>query len=236
MIATKEVAAYLQQQVRGDISLNKWGWSNQFVRNIEGHPGVNGTFLPACTRCRSTRLNALGCQHLAADTMKTETRCCANWCVYIQGEKNLRSSVPLNYPRTCYSRVPSVQPPEGREVPPPKTLVPIKLSFEFLVQAVKFAFYNTCQARGQCWTKANMKCYLATCGVPDRVQEQVHKAAVAARDMEVDDSKPDWLGEFQLPAPWIDGDISLQMYIEAIMHQLFLGIAKQNYLLCQRWL
>ena len=37
------------------------------------------------------------------------------------------------------------------------------------------------------------------------------------------------IGKFQLPGPWLSKEISLRDYVEAIMHQLFLGIAESNY-------
>ena len=46
----------------------------------------------------------------------------------------------------------------------------------------------------------------------------------------------DAIGKFQFPAAWLSGEISLRDFIEAIMHQLFLGVAESNYELITKWL
>ena len=44
------------------------------------------------------------------------------------------------------------------------------------------------------------------------------------------------IGGFEFPGPWLSKEVSLRDYVEAIMHQLFLGIAESNFELASQFM
>jgi hypothetical protein len=147
----------------------------------------------------------------------------------------------LNFPRPHSNNWPSsfvaespVQPVKGREVSL-QALPFIHLSFESLVQSAKYAFYHCSQEENR-WSKGACKGYLRTCGISEKHAEEIHTAGRNAT-MErnnVDYELKDSIGSFKFPHSW-SGCLPLQMYIETVMHQLFLGNADSLFELCCKW-
>ena len=100
------------------------------------------------------------------------------------------------------------------------------------------------------WSKTATECYLTYCGVNKDLATKLHDIARkcaqlkkqdeidyhdregihAFTDVEGKAHKFDWI------APWLDKDLSLDGYIEAIMHILFLGVEESNFELVGKWL
>ena len=70
----------------------------------------------------------------------------------------------------------------------------------------------------------------------DRLHQEAKACARAKQQDNVNYNEADQIGKFEFPAPWLSKEITLRDYVEAIMHQLFLGIAESNYELIQTWL
>ena len=233
----------VQNLVSSTPAANKmdYGWSQQFIKRT-----VNGGRLQACLSCRDRTLSALG-RHVDATYYQDSTQLpgtcqvCCNWDI-IPGSTMLKFPVSKEYPKTVAINCP-VPPPPGREVSENhKELLPIKVTFELLIQAAKFAFFNCSQksVRKQKtnWTKKECHEYLRTCGIGPKVQDEIYEAAVLLRQGGgpiVDFNSSKSLGDFYFPAPWF-GHLTIDDYIEMLMHEIFLGLAKTNRELLDQYL
>lgn len=231
-----------REKEASNVNGKKWGWSNQF---IEDSPKKNGGFLPACNLCRHRRLQLLGVVRVRGDE-PDETICerCANWQLEHEGSHvtGLRFSFPPDYPTHANSGCP-VAAPAGREVPPNKDGLDIivKLTNEYLKASVRFAYYNSRvrknkQTGHRPWTKGNCTAYLRTCGVAKKVYESVYECAKARRgiDEEVDYFCDSGVGNYEFSPAW-SSDLPIHLHIEMLMHQLFLGVAEDNFELSDQW-
>jgi hypothetical protein len=222
-----------------NVNEKKWGWSNQFIENS---PKKNGGFLPACNLCRHRRLQLLG---VSVPGKPDEIcGCCANWQL-LEHETHvpgLRFSLPADYPTHANSGCP-VAAPAGREVPPNKDGLDIiaKLMNEYLKASVRFAYYNSRvrknkQTGHRPWTKSNCAAYLRTCGVAKKVYDLVYECAKAKRGIieQVDYFCDNGVGNYEFSPAW-NSDLPVHLHIELLMHQLFLGVAEDNFELSDEW-
>ena len=222
-----------------NVNEKKWGWSNQFIENS---PKKNGGFLPACNLCRHRRLQLLG---VSVPGKPDEIcGCCANWQL-LEHETHvpgLRFSLPADYPTHANSGCP-VAAPAGREVPPNKDGLDIiaKLTNEYLKASVRFAYYNSRvrknkQTGHRPWTKSNCAAYLRTCGVAKKVYDLVYECAKAKRGIieQVDYFCDNGVGNYEFSPAW-NSDLPVHLHIELLMHQLFLGVAEDNFELSDEW-
>ena len=108
----------------------------------------------------------------------------------------------------------------------------VDLSFPFMKQAARFAYFHSIGPRGQQWTKAQCKAYLRTCGIKTSVQEAIYDDARKSHEenLPVDYTLDDRIGNFFFPAAW-NGDVPIPRFIEMLMHLLFLGVAESNFTL-----
>ncbi len=239
--AVSELQEYQKREVHGNIDhLMKWGWSKGF---IDVQEGKNGGFLPSCYVCRQRRLHKLGVPFNVDLSDKNNCILCADWELEPTAPniaEGLRFTPGKSYPKYYNSGCP-VAPPTGREVPK-NSLAVISLSFEFLKQAIRFAFYNCSIPKNDAlghkpWTKAMCSDYLRSCGVSKTVQDDLFECAKKQRqqpDQDVNYNSDDGIGSFKFPPAW-SSDLPIQMHIEMLMHQLFLGIAEDSFELSDIW-
>ena len=230
-----EVKVFLQQRAAGFLDSSfDWGWSSKFIQERED--ARNSARLPSCNNCRANRIRRLKLMTKSKDSdMDACAECqCADWDMdTATNREKLSFPAPPLYPQNCAEGGPD--PPIGREAGL-KELFPVDLTFPFLIQAVKFAFYNWSRPNGN-WNKTVGEAYLQSCGINERAQEQVYKEAFLQRKKKepVDfSSTSESLGGFKLKASWL-GQLDLERYIELLMHQLFLGLASANFLLITAW-
>ena len=225
-----ELEAYLENQRNSTVPPSCWGWSQYFVED-----GCNGSKLPACLQCRRNRLVKLG---TLKDPQNNVTDCknCCDWELLGRNSSLLSYAPGQEYPKLVHDDCP-VEAPPGREVNQ-KELLPVKLGFQMMKQACRFAFFHCSRPRGTSnWTKATCKEYLRNCGLATKDQEQLYETAKNARNvgMHVNYQDDERVGNFLFHPAW-SGEIELEDYIEAVMHLLHLGIAEDIMELGTEWM
>ena len=212
------------------------------------HDATNGGRIGSCVICRNARIGELmgydteflRCSDSESDNDDLPSHlpriCCANWSLR---SPLLSWPVPEDFPKSTDPNCP-VPPPRGRE-PGREYLYPIELTFEYMIQACKFAFFH-CSKHGRGsgnWTKKVCECYLRTCGVATKFQARVYQAATKHRTSNHDDvdytEGVTEIGDLRFPAPWTARE-KLGSHIEMIMHMVFLGAAESNASLVDKWL
>ena len=117
------------------------------------------------------------------------------------------------------------------DVPSPR-LRTVKYTFEWLMEAVSFAHHNiktkppngTVGRRQKYWNKQEMEAYLTTCGLNNKFINRVYCSAKDGND-----DPP------LAPATWnIPRALSFCHF--AVMHQIFLGTTKSDYVMLSNWL
>jgi len=232
------IKGFLKSQTSGlsDHTLS-WGWSYPFV--LSGK--TNGGRLPSCRTCRKRVISLLlGGEDVEPTVYPSIPPCvsCADWKINASTVDLLRMPAGSDYPTQSADNCP-VDPPPGREVGL-QWLLPIHLSFSFLKQATKFAFFNIIAPEAsQRWKKTSFTFYLRTCAVNKGIQEELWQYAQTVRqeasqaDIKFDGDSG--FGSFLFPASW-NGELPPQAYIETVMHLLYLGVAKWNFELCDLWI
>ena len=236
-----ELTKFLSSLVARNVKA-AYGWSHDFV-NFES--GNNGAVFPSCKKCRQSNLEALGMtfgkkKATNPTTTSTCTKCC-DWELLPPCQKKaslLAFPTPDNYPTEVSAGSP-VPPPVGRDIFGEETKLPvIQLSWAVMMQGCRFAFFQACRKRG--WTKGTTTTYLRMCGVSTSLSGELYNTAKeclkANKQESVNYFDEEGIGDFKFPAPWLSKEISLRDYIEAVMHQLFLGISESNFDLVQMWL
>lgn len=209
------------------------GWSDEFA--VRGN--TNGSKLPSCLPCRRRIWKQLFRQQPTPHQDNANCSECTNWEVCGETASHLlKHDPPKDYPKQLSNNDCPLPVPEGRPVPA-QFLIPVKLSFEYLIGATRFTFYHACAKGKKRWGLGACRAYLRTCGVGSNHQELLLEATKQAieDDLPIDYNDPEGIGSFRFPASWI-GDLSLHQYIELAMHQLFLGIAKSNFELVNKWI
>ena len=222
-----------------------YGWSETFISS-EG--GTNGAVFPSCRNCRRANLEQLGMRFGKAKKRKGSdgaTKACTTCCDWeLLPQNKMKASLldfpaPSDYPSTITEGCP-VDPPAGRDKFGDEIELPvIQLSWDVMKKGCRFAFYQASRPR-KGWTKASTLSYLRFCGISKTLAEELYSAAKECckegTQENISFTDPTGVGKFQFPAPWLSTEISLRDYIEAVMHQLFLGIAESNFELMQLWL
>ena len=219
----------------------QYGWSEDFVVRS---PDMNGSIFPSCPACRKFGLQQLGVvfpRDLPANYECSSCSKCTNWELLPANASgvSLEFSVHKDYPTHVTEGSP-VPPPNGRHLFEDEMTLPfVQLSWSFMKQASRFAYYQASRSK-YAWTKSGTMCYLRHCGLATDLSEELFRSAKAcarAKGQEnIDYHQLDGIGNFKFPASWLSQEISIQDYIEAPMHELFLGIAESNYELLTRWL
>ena len=213
-----------------------FSWADAFVSR-DGN--ANGAVFPACTNCRKRTLMKLGFQFHDMD-LGSPCNACSNWDLLPQ-HKGATLDFPMHqdYPRSMTAGSP-VPPPKGRDVFQEEGTLPfVQLDWAFMKQACKFAFFQASRSR-KAWNKAMTTCYLKHCGVSTHLADSLHHAAKACAKAKAQDTvdyrEEGGIAQFRFPASWLSNEISMRDYIEATMHQLFLGVAESNFELMTKWL
>ena len=226
-----ELTPVLEKEARGQGTLD-YGWSQEFVEENR-----NGAFLPSCCDCR--RNNVIAC--LSRSTNGTSNcKNCRDWDLL--GERNgqtMKFTAHKDWPISITAGSP-VGPPAGRDLFEEEPNLPfVLLSWKMLKQACKFAFYQASRKQNY-WTKRTTVAYLKHCGVSIELAGQLYSAARSCCKAKLEDNtdydRDDRIGNFKFHPAWLSQDLSVQDYIEAIMHQLFLGAASSNFELVEMWL
>ena len=189
--------------------------------NVDGHCEDN--CLPSCPFCRCKRLNQLLCENHIGQ--QTSNGCPHNQCVsWNVMDPKFTSAAPADYPTACDQSEGAPPAPLGREIVPHRghRLPCIYLTVPWLTQAVIFAHHqlkthppNT-PPNARYWSKKNSTAFLRTCGIGSKLYNAIYDSAKAG-----DDHPP-------LPHSWSPKN-ALQLTHYAAMHMLFLGHAKSNY-------
>ena len=226
-----ELTPVLEKETHGEDKLD-YGWSHEFVEENR-----NGAFLPSCYDCR--RNNLIAC--LSRSTNETSTcERCGHWDLL--GERNGRTmefTAHKDWPISIEPGAP-VAPPEGRDIFEEEPTLPfVQISWMLMKQACKYAFYQASRKRNY-WTKRITVAYLKHCGVSIDLAGQLYSAARSCCKAKLEDntdySLEDRIGDFKFHPAWLSHELSVQDYIEAIMHQMFLGAASSNFELVEMWL
>jgi len=238
-----EVGAFLTQCRTGvhDNDLD-FGWSSKYIKD-DDEAAQNTLRLPSCNSCRKNRMKqlkrcmreikSLGALSSSSSIGGGSPRACPYCCDWDMDSPSNRHKLsfpaPKEYPKTRAAGGPA--PPKYREVGLVQ-LIAVDLTFPFLVQAAKFAFYNLSRARQKDrWTKGVASAYLTTCGINDRCLTELHKCAQRQwkENLPEADYSPTTksLGDFNFKASWLSS-LDLDRYIELLMHQIFLGLAAKG--------
>ena len=229
-----KVKEFIEAEQLGQTT-GEWGWCDAFI----DAQGRNGAKFPTCKSCRKKRLQHLGAIPSRSNQQQSQKcKSCGDWTQWRADDENkkLCFNASKDYPTFSAPGCP-VEPPAGRE-PGLTELCPLKLTWNLMISACRFAFYNSSRPTSRSrWNKKTCLEYGRACGIGKKIMELVYKAAEAARseDGEVSYSDKESIGAFQIPAAWI-GDISLSDYIETIMHLMHLGISESNLDLATQWL
>ena len=233
----QEIQRQLQQEVTGAAPALEFGWSDKYV-----YRNANGALFPSCRECRKAGLNKIGIQFEINYTSPNQSCVhCTNWDLLpTKTGASLDFPAHKDYPKSIMEGSP-IAAPEGRNVFGEKDLrLPfVRLGWDVMKQASKYAFYQASRPK-KGWTKSATSCYLKHCGISGELAESLFAAAKACAKENQQDAisydKEDGIGNFEFPAAWLSNEITLQDYIEAVMHQLFLGITSSNFELLLKWL
>ena len=236
-----DLQRYLNQEVNGRKKAH-YMWSDKFVVNDRD---VNGSVFPSCGGCRKHGLRQIGIDFgdgaLAMSTQCSSCSQCANWELLPKHTNSMRLDFPAHksYPRQATDGSP-VAPPTGRDMFGDELRLPfVQLSWDSMKQASRFAFFQASRPRHG-WTKATTVCYLKLCGISTDMADKLFSAAKSCAKAKKQDNinyfQFDGIGDFRFPASWLSSEILVQDYIEAPMHQLFLGVAESGYELITKWL
>ena len=222
---------HLKQGAQGARVNKKFGWSEKFIER-----NGNGAIFPSCSACRADGLEKLFGLKDFSETLICD--CCQKWDLIPPDEScnyDLEFPAHKDYPTRAAEGSP-VLAPVGRDLFQEGNKLPfVRITWKLMTDACKFAFYQASRTSG--WTKGQTTNYLKNCGVSTKLAELLHETAKAAKNQnDVDYFQDDKIGDFEFDPAWLSREISLQDYIEAVMHQLFLGAAESNFDLTTTWL
>lgn len=210
----------------------KYNWCDKYVTE-----SGNGKFLAACSSCRKNTLQKIFGGEDSVILPGPCSRLCFNWDL-----KGVTYTPHKDYPTKATPGSP-VPPPAGRNLFTEElTSLPfLPLNWDIMKQACKFAFYQASRkGQGKHWNLTSTKCYLSSCGISHELSALLYSAARNAcqqgQEDNVDYSRPEGIGEFSFHWSWKNDMVSISDFIEAVMHQLFLGAAESNYELIGLWL
>ena len=185
---------------------------------------INQNKLKSCIVCIKRRLQSI---NTAFDYNNKVCHLCCDWNYNHPSMKQIK---PDNYPSNQHPDSPA--PPLGREVLNIKYLRPIELSYQIMMDGVRFCFFNCYHGY---WTKASAMVYLKSIGVNESYgNDFVYQKAIQCRTN--DNIESSSLYEFlKFPSHWLHG-ISLDQCIDTPMHQIFQGVVKSVMEKTMSWL
>lgn len=235
-----ELEEFLNYQKTG-ANKAEYGWAEKYIEKQNNNGAVfNGAVFPSCKDCRRDRLlNLLGLNTNTQDPPRCKA--CHDWeLVAPPGSgKVLKFPAHKDYPKYTIAGSP-VPPPSGRDIFGENVVLPfLDMSWDFMIQACKFAFYQASREK-KGWTKGSTVCYLKHCGVSNNLADQLYDAAKESSkgngEQPVNYNSSVKIGNFYFDPAWLSKEITLQDFIEAIMHQVFLGATESNHELITTWL
>ena len=188
-------------------STKRWSFSELIPR----------TKLPSCEKCFYKRIEKLIEGNLKKKKPSTCNRCC-DWEMSKE-RKVSHFFPPTNYPSKKHPDSPP--PPIGRDVSQPFVkLPPIRVTYEILYSATKFAFWNYLHSY---WNKSQTQIYFRLVGIStsyfttvlDYADQQKKYLPVSANILE----------SIPFPSMW-NSIFRLEQSIDTPMHLLFQGITK----------
>ena len=195
----------------GGITSRRWRYSAY----------INQMKLRSCKQCFHRRVMSV---------TEVATKFCSTCYDWNYSHPSMRVVKPSDYPTTQHADSPS--PPKGREVLNVFYLYPIELSYDVMIQGVKFCFFNCYQGM---WTKASVMTYLKSIGVNEAYGNlYVYTPAIRCK------RNPSLIRNniyehLKFPVHWSCG-ITLDQCIDTPMHQLFQGIVKSVMEKTMSWL
>lgn len=231
-----ELEDMLKKQAKGTSKVT-YGWSHEFVST---YGNLNGTVLPSCPSCRKSCVRKLLQPGNFDATQLPMGPCkeCCHWDLTSdkKGAAKLEYAAHKDYPTAATDGSP-IPPPKGRDVFAEGLKLPfIQINWALMIQASKFAFYQASRPARH-WTKATTTCYLKNCGISQTLADSLYAAAREAKGQDdIDYHSSQSIGGFTFHPAWQSKEVSLRDFIEAVMHQLFLGAAESNYELIGLWL
>ena len=195
----------------GGITSRRWRYSAY----------VNQTKLRSCKKCFTQRVRSMD------ETSFDLCSLCYDWNY---NHPSMFVPKPPDYPISQHPNSPP--PPKGRAVLDVINLRPIELSYELLIDGVKFCFFNCYHG---IWTKLSAMTYLKSIGVNETYGEQhVYRRARSCRnDLSINDSTI--YDHLMFPIHWTSG-ITLDQCIDTPMHQIFQGVVKSIMEKTNEWL
>ena len=217
---------------------NHWGWAKLNLDTTAPQP--NGARLATCSDCRLKRL-----QQLIHGFTQESPACgdCADWDLLTTNKKvSLDFQAHKDYPTRCFAGSP-VTPPVGRDSFQAGARLPfVKLTFSWMKQACKFAFYQASRPgkQGNFWGKGKTECCLRHCAIGPKAAnalwDSARDCAKHGAQNEVDYFENDRIHNFFFHPSWCASDLEVSDFIETVMHQLGLGVAQSNFELCSMFL
>lgn len=205
-----------------------FGWTCEYLDSRR-----NGADLPSCKSCRTQAIRKL----LGLDPGRVRNcNVCANWNLL---DNSLHFVPHKDYPTSAAEGCP-VPAPEGRNIFQEDNLIPnMQITWDLMKDASRFAFFQASRPKGH-WLKSSTTAYLKHCGIAGAFTDQLYaaarKCAKAKQQDNIDYFCPSGIGEFVFHPAWKSKSVNMQDFIEAVMHQLFLGAAESNYDLIAMWL
>ena len=180
--------------------------------------------LKSCSSCLKHRLLNL---KIVSSNTSTYCRDCYDWNY---DHPSMHKAKPLEYPKSQHADSPP--PPIGREVMNVNILRPIELSYNTMIQGVRFCFHNCYHAE---WTKLSAMSYLKSIGVNEAYgSKYVYQKALDCKKNPMVSSS-NLFDYLTFPVHWTCG-ISLDQCIDTPMHQIFQGVVKSIMEKTMSWL
>ena len=188
-------------------STKRWMYSELIQRNK----------LPSCMKCCRSRAQRLLQSHVILKKSSICKRCC-DWEMSYDNHTSYFLP-PTNYPSKKHPESPP--PPLGRDVSQPfEKLPPVRVTYDFLKSATKFAFWNYLHSA---WNKSQTQTYFRLVGISTSYFDTIIENADQSKKY-LPVSK-NILDSIRFPAMWTSL-FRLEQSIDTPMHLLFQGITK----------
>ena len=186
------------------LNSRRWGYSAY----------INQDKFPSCKSCFQKRLRVI------IDGVDSSRNArCSSCCDFDMDNSCVmnRALLPSNYPSSQHKDSPL--PPKGREVLNTTFLLPVKLSFKWLIQGCEYCFHNFYH---KCWSKQEAVVYMKTLNVQESFYKE-HIIGKAEKLWSMNINQGNLSGCIKYPSSWNTG-IELHQYLDTPMHLLFQGI------------
>ena len=188
-------------------STKRWMYSELIPRNK----------LPSCISCFTKRWKRIDGDVIDTKTKSICNRCC-DWEM-LCNHNNSNFFPPTNYPTEKHPESPPA--PIDRDICKPfEKLRPIKMSYDILLKATKFAFWNYLHG---VWKKSQTHSYFRLVGISTAFFNVI--VNFADNNKKYLPVSPSILDSISLPAMWTS-IFRLEQCIDTPMHLLFQGITK----------